>query len=199
MENYVLKVINEMLATIGETPLNELDARHPHVASGLNIMEFKSRELQVNEGKGWWFNQIRRIELKQNIEGKVAVPRDLLQYTTDYPDRFGQVKGYLWDNLNDTDIIGKNVVVYATRYMDYDDLPVLMQTVLAYRAIKQFAKNFDGDINKVAIVKDEADNAWTSLRIQNIREQRANTQRNPQVAAALSLFHRSTVTQRSFF
>ena len=58
-----LDIINDMLATIGEAPLNELDARHPHVAAGLRILDQKNREIQVNGGAGWWFNIIPNYPL----------------------------------------------------------------------------------------------------------------------------------------
>ena len=51
---------------------------------------------------------------------------------------------------------------------------------------------------KLGDIKEDAQKAWVLLRAQNIREQRANTQRNPQVAGALAGFHRSRNLPYSF-
>lgn len=187
-----LDVINGMLATLGELPLNELDARHPTVASGLRILEQHNRSIQLNAGAGYWFNSIASYSLKVDIEGKVAVPADLIKFTAlAYPDRYGVINGYLWDNLLDTDNIGASVAVSAIRCIEFDDCPVAAQDAIGYAAIKTFSRDFDGDMLKLASIKEDAQTAWVFLRAQNIREQRANTQRNPQVAQALAGFSKN--------
>ncbi len=194
-----LDVINAMLATLGELPLNELDARHPTVASGLRILEQKNRTIQLNAGAGFWFNKLDSYSLKQDIDGKVAVPSDLIQFTAiAYPDRFGVVNGFLWDNINDTDVIGSSVEVTAIRCLAFEDTPVACNDCIGYEAIKSFSRDFEGDMAKLGDIKEDAQKAWVLLRAQNIREQRANTQRNPQVAGALAGFHRSRNLPYSF-
>lgn len=194
-----LEVINAMLATLGELPLNELDARHPYVASGLRILSAKNKSVQLNYGAGFWFNKLDSYVLKPDVEGRVAVPQDLLQFTAiEYPNRYGKVNGFLWDNVNDTDIISAQVEVAAIREISFEDLPVYANDCVSYEAIKTFTRDYDGDLNKVADIKEEAKMSWIALRTQNIRESRANTQRNPQVAAAMAGFRRSTRIPRAF-
>lgn len=192
-----LDVINSMLATLGELPLNELDARHPFVASGLRILATKNATGQLNGGAGYWFNKIESYSLKADIDGRVAVPADLIQFTAlEYPNRYAVIGGYLWDNINDTDIIGASVEVSAIREIAFEDLPIAANTVVAYESVKAFTRDYDGDLAKVADIKEEARIALLELRTQNIREQRANTQRNPQIAAALSGFNRNPRIRR---
>jgi hypothetical protein len=187
-----LDVINAMLATLGELPLNELDARHPTVASGLRIIDQKSRAIQLNAGAGFWFNNIAAYSLKVYIDGKVAVPADLIKFTaTAYPDRYAVINGYLWDNLADTDVIGESVTVSDIRCLTFEDSPVAAQDAISYAAIKAFSRDFEGDMQKLVDIKEDSNTAWVLLRAQNIREQRANTQRNPQVAQALAGFSRN--------
>lgn len=187
-----LDVINSMLATLGELPLNELDARHPTVASGLRILDQHNRSIQLNAGAGYWFNSIASYSLKVDTDGKVAVPADLIKFTaTAYPDRYAVIKGFLWDNLLDTAKIGASVTVSAIRCIEFEDCPVAAQDAVGYAAIKTFSRDFDGDMLKLASIKEDAQTAWIFLRAQNIREQRANTQRNPQVAQALAGFSKS--------
>lgn len=194
-----LDVINAMLGTLGELPLNELDARHPSVASGLRILEQKNRTIQLNAGAGFWFNSLALYTLKQDTEGRVAVPADLIQFTAlDYPNRYATIDGYLWDNINDTDIIGQAVKVTAIRCLRFEDCPVAAQDCIGYEAIKTFSRDYEGDMNKIQDIKNEADKSWVLLRAQNIREQRANTQRNPQVAAAMAGFSRNVVLPRPY-
>ena len=187
-----LDVINAMLATLGELPLNELDARHPTVASGLRILEQKNRTIQLNAGAGFWFNSIASYSLKVDVDGKVAVPADLIKFTAlVYPDRYAVINGYLWDNLTDTDVIGETVSVSAIRCIAFEDCPVAAQDAIGFDAIKSFSRDYEGDMLKLADIKEDSQKAWVLLRAQNIREQRANTQRNPQVAQALAGFSRN--------
>lgn len=184
-----LDVINGMLATIGQLPLNELDARHPHVASGLRILEQKSATVQLNGGAGWWFNILATFTLRQDIDGKVAVPEDLLKFTPiNYPDRYGKVAGFLHDNINDTNVIGANVEVGAIRQLAFEDLPTLAQDYIAFSAIRTFQRDYDGDMQKTQSIEQDEKKAWVELRMQDIREKRANTKRNPQVALVMSRF-----------
>lgn len=185
-----LDVINAMLATLGELPLNELDARHPYVASGLRILKQKSRTVQLNAGAGYWFNKLTSYTLRPDLEGRVAVPEDLIQFSAEYPDSYGVVDGYLWDNINDTDVIGKPVEVSAIRELAFDNLPVAAQDYIAASAIHTFTRDYDGDMTKVQDIINEGVQARILLRMQNTREQRANTLRNPQVQSAIGGFTR---------
>jgi hypothetical protein len=194
-----LEVINAMLATSGELPLNELDARHPAVASGLRILDQKTKSVQLNAGAGFWFNTLDAYSLKVDVDGKVAVPADLIQFTCPtFPNRYGVVAGYLWDNITDTDIIDSNVTVSAIRALAFEDCPVAAQDCIGYEAIKTYSRDFEGDMAKLADIKLDADKAWVYLRAQHIRESRANTQRNPQIAQAMAGFARNSATRRSF-
>lgn len=194
-----LEVINSMLATLGELPVNELDARHPYVSSGLRILDQKSKTIQLNSGAGWWFNKLELYTLRKDVAGKVFVPEDLIQYTALlYPDRYGKVNGYLWDNLNDTDVIGADVEVSAVRMLSFEDLPTAANDLAAFESILSFSRDYEGDMQKVAEIKLDVAMARLALKSQNIREQRANTQRNPHVAQAMSRFSRSPVLPRSF-
>lgn len=183
-----LDVINSMLATIGQLPLSELDARHPHVASGIRILDQKSRSVQLNAGAGWWFNIIVSFTLRQDIEGRVAVPADLIKFVPKDRARYAVVAGFLHDNVNDTDIINDSVEVSAIRQLAFEDLPALAQDYISYSAIRTFQRDYAGDVQKVADIKQDEQSAWIQLRAQDIREKRANTQRNPQVALVMSRF-----------
>lgn len=189
----VLEVINAMLSTLGELPLNELDARHPYVSSGLSILSRKSRTIQNNAGAGYWFNKLDSYSLKPDVAGRVAVPADLIQFTPEYPESYGVVDGHLWDNVNDTDVIGKAVTVTAIRELSFNDLPVGAQDYIAAEAIRTFTRDYDGDMTKVQDIINEGTQARILLRMQNTREQRANTQRNPQVQSAMSGFNRGRI------
>lgn len=194
-----LEIINSMLATLGELPMNELDARHPYVASGLRILEQKSKTVQLNKGVGFWFNKLNSYTLRQDTAGKVAVPDDIIQFTAvDYPNRYGVVGGYLWDNINDTNVISANVVVTAVRELAFEDLPSAANDLIAFDSILTFSRDYEGDMQKIAELKLDVGRAITALNSQNIREQRANTQRNPHVAQAMSRFSRSMALPRNF-
>lgn len=190
-----LDVINAMLSTLGELPLNELDARHPYVHAGLTILTQKSRTVQLNAGSGYWFNKLESYTLRPDVEGKVAVPADLIQFSAEYPDRYAVVNGHLWDNINDTDAIGKPVTVSAIRELAFDDLPVGAQDYIGAEAIRTFTRNYDGDMTKVQDIINEGQQARILLKMQNVREQRANTQRNPQVQSVIGGFRRGRVAR----
>lgn len=177
-----LDIINDMLASISELPLNELDARHPHVAAGLRILEQKNREFQVNLGAGWWFNILPHYPLHPDADKHIHVPYDLLKYSSPaYPQRFHTVKGVLWDNSRNSNEFDGTVIVDAIRCIDVEDLPPLAHAYVSYESIKRFSTTYEGDMQRFQQQADDSRNALVALRAQDIREKRANTQRNPQV------------------
>lgn len=181
-----LDIINAMLASLGESPLNELDARHPVVSSGLRIIAQKTKTIQLNSGAGWWFNKLPQYILKLDINNRIAVPQDLLSYSTDYPNRLGIKAGYLFDLDNDTDVFTAPVTISAIRDVEYTDLPNAILDCIAYESIFDFSRDNEGDTEKMKSISRQAERSWIAARSQNIREQKANTQRNPQIAYALS-------------
>jgi hypothetical protein len=181
-----LDIINAMLASLGESPLNELDARHPVVSSGLRIIAQKTKTIQLNSGAGWWFNKLPKYTLKLDVNNRIAVPQDLLSYSTDYPNRLGIKSGYLFDLDNDTDVFTAPVSISAIRDVEYTDLPNAILDCIAYEAIFDFSRDNEGDTEKMKSISRQAERSWIAARSQNIREQKANTQRNPQIAYALS-------------
>lgn len=177
-----LDIINDMLATIGEAPLNELDARHPHVAAGLRILDQKNREIQVNGGAGWWFNIIPNYPLRPDVDKHIAVPSDLLKYTSvEFPTRYYVHGGFLHDAHLDTNEFEDTVYVHAIRLLDVIDLPPLAHAYVSYEAIKRFSVTYEGDMTRYQMMQSDSTSGLYALRAQDIREKRANTQRNPQV------------------
>lgn len=183
-----LDIVNDMIGTIGQLPLNELDARHPYVPTALRVLFNVNREVQANMGRGWWFNRLTSFTLRADEEGFIAFPADLIIFRPfKYPDRYGVIGGKLHDNVNDTNVFtpGQEIKGSAVRCLNVEDTPVLAHGYITYEAVKKFTRNYDGDMAKIADLKQEANNSLLQLRTQEIREARANTQRNPQVRSVL--------------
>lgn len=183
-----LDIVNDMIGTIGQLPLNELDARFPFVEPALRVLFNINREIQANSGRGWWFNRINTYTLRPDADGIIHVPADIIVFNPfQSKERYGVIDGKLHDNVRDSNVYpqGTEIKGFAVRCLKVEDTPVLAHGLITYEAVKKFARNYDGDTTKVADLKQDAVQARFELRTQEIRQARANTQRNPQIRQGL--------------
>lgn len=176
-----LDVVNACLDTMGESPLNALDADHPYVASALNALKSASTQEQ---GIGWWFNQ-DTIELPLDPNtGVCYFPGDVTSLDTGDP-RITQRGRRLYDRANgtfDLRIIAPNgVFAFVTREIPFEDLPALAQQVIQARTKLDFQNSFDGDANKYNKLAQIHQRLFMLLKAEHIRNSKPNFLNAPSV------------------
>lgn len=166
-----LEAINQIIESVGETPLQSLGSGHPLEDSAARILEQTSRREQT---RGWWFNTSRLI-LEPAIDGRISVPAQAL--TVDpLQSRYRYVYrgGFLWNLDAATDVIGHSVEVEMVELVAFVSLPETAAQYFAALATLRFAKAYDADGQKLQTIKDEAALAKVPFHADEIRNADVN-------------------------
>lgn len=167
-----LDVVNEMLSTLGEAPLNELDDEHPLVPAARRIIRIASYRVQA---EAWWFNQ-ETITLSHDPRtGEVLLPSDAIR--ADPSDRSWNLiqRGRrLYDPQNATYNIGEKVPSVLVRNVPFDDLPPTVQHVVSLTSQVEFNKSYDGDETKLSMLGAALNLARAAMHAEHIRNVDAN-------------------------
>jgi hypothetical protein len=91
-----LSEVNKVMRFIGEAPVTALNS-NSLASECIRLLRDTDKELQ---GRGWWFNTERDVELTANVSGQITVPTDALSVELNaYATRIKTVGGvrYLYD------------------------------------------------------------------------------------------------------
>jgi hypothetical protein len=184
-----LDVINEMLGTMGEAPLNQLDEDHPFVAAGRRFLDTANRRLQA---KGWWFNKELLKFVPDASSSFVYIPSDIMSVRESDVRRcrfrYIQRGDRLYDLSNSTYEITENpVYLDVVRLVPFDGLDHLAQNAVALQAVLRFQLNYDADPQKTADLKQELADVWMTLNAEHTRQVKANFIYNNSVGGKLAL------------
>lgn len=146
----ILDVVNDMLATLGELPINSVDEGHPMVPTALRVLNTASAREQA---KSWWFNK-ELTDLVPDAQGHIYLPLDVLrvdpQYTNlNYVQRGRRLYKPYETSAADKYKFKERVRCWLLREIPFEELPVPAQHVVSYSAQLDFMKAYDADQNKV--------------------------------------------------
>jgi len=174
-----LDVVNQCLASMGETPINAIDADHPFVAAAL--LKFKTASTQ-EQAQGWWFNTDLVILRPDAVTKFVYVPNDAIGVNPNDAGSAWVIRGRrLYDRYHSTYEFAGNVQVELVRELDFDDLPLLAAHVVAARTVLDFQSAYDGDADKYAKLAAGYQQVYNTLRAEHIRQVKVNMFNNPAV------------------
>lgn len=145
----VLDVVNDMLATLGELPLNTVDEGHPMVPAALRMLATASAREQA---KSWWFNR-ELTDLVPDTSGYIYLPADVLRVdpqetTLNYVQRGRRLYKPFETSALDKYKFDRKVRCWLIREVPFDELPVPAQMVVSYSAQLDFMKAYEADQNK---------------------------------------------------
>lgn len=159
-----LAAVNDMLAAIGEAPVNTLEGdTNADVANARRLLNKVNTEVQ---SKGWAFN----IE-----EGVQLVPdafSQLINYLPDYlsvkspsgSTTFVNRGGYLYDRVARTDLFTGPVEVTLIVQKSFDEMPVPFRTYIIAKASRRFNIRFFGAAEIEATLQEEEAEAWRAVQ-----------------------------------
>lgn len=171
-----LDVVNDMLATMGISPLNQLDDNNPDVANCRRIIAAQSEEIQSIQ---WWFN-LEQIDLFADaVSGFIYLPGDAIRCDPVIREPLLPIvqRGQrLYDTDKNTFVfpIGSKVTCWIVRKIPFQDLPPSAQRVIAVASARKFQQSFDADPQKMGRLDQEYGMALTKLRSEHIRNLRPN-------------------------
>lgn len=172
--------VDLILQFAGETPVN---SPNEHPLQGV-ITRWLDSSITREQLMQWWFNKDEDIILQPNTLGKVQIGSQLKQLV--FANRNYTARGqFVYDKQNQTYLIGQNVeVVEATRELEWDELPELMQQWCMYQAAKYYILGTIGDSGLTKELKLEAQRTYVLLNTQDIKEKNLNIFNTPQIARA---------------
>lgn len=156
-----LEAVNEILAAIGEAPVGTLQGALPIDAStALKRLRSRSRGLQAS---GWSFNTDYAYTLPKNAQGKVPLPVNALM--VDPVDDLDIVpRGqFLYDRVNHTFVLNKDVTVDIVRFLPWEDLPEYARQFLFISTSRTFADRMLGDEALHQYTADDEKLAWANF------------------------------------
>lgn len=170
-----LDCINEMLATMGEAPLNQLDEDHPYVAAGRRFLASTNRKVQA---RGWWFNSERLTMIPDPTSKFIYVPEDVISAESARnlcAYRYTQRGRRLYDVTNGTfEITEDTVPVDIIREVPFDEIPPTAQDAIGQNAVLRFQKNYDADAQKTQEQTQDAADAMIILKAEHTRQMKTN-------------------------
>lgn len=177
-----LDIVNDCLATIGESPLNTLLEPHEFKPAAIRELDKANRAIQ---GKGWWFNTEAITLAPAPVTGHITLAGDVVKWqsgvrTTDTLYR-GQPKPWIVQRgtrLYDTRLrrytMTEEVVGEVVRLLAFEELPAVAQDYVAAQAVLRFQSNFDADNSRRQELQAEWQLARQLFNSEHIRQAAVN-------------------------
>lgn len=165
-----LTVINRMLATMGQAPLNSLTEAHAFRDAGVSVLDFKNQEIQA---EGWWFN-LEQLKLSPSpTDSNIYLPGDSLEVRT-LSRTVVERDGRLYNLDGDTYTFTEDQWVVLVREVPFEQLPHLAAAYIAAEAVLDFQKNYDGDGTRTQRLERDVAVARAKVNAAMTRNRRPN-------------------------
>lgn len=140
-----LDAVNELLASIGEDPVEDLENLPPSGNTALTVIRATSRDTQA---EGHWFNQETDfVFVPDPISNEVLLPSNILGITGVDQDLIKR-GGRLYDRDNKTFYFTQSVTCSVILHLPWDELPTTAQRYFTAIATERF---IDGMPSEAAI------------------------------------------------
>jgi hypothetical protein len=171
----VIDAINDMLAYLGESPLDPTDpdyTEHPLYASALRVLDTSSIKVQ---SRGWWFND--RVATLEPVADAIVIPNTYISVAIVGWGRYADYTvrdGALFDLTNNTAVITSSLRAWIRELIPFAELPQTAAAYVAAHAATRFVRTYDGDRGKLADVKEDEASAYILFNADHIRNSRVN-------------------------
>lgn len=168
----LLDAVNYLLATIGEAPVDTLDAGDISVyqQKALSALNKANQELQ---SKGWYFNSYDAYTLPLDEDDKIPVPANTITITRAYwtsgpgvvapADNVIVKGGYLYNRDAHTYIFTGSMAVDMILLESFEDLPLTARTAIVAKAAHLFQGREQGSSIVYRITSEEVADALALL------------------------------------
>jgi tail tube protein len=166
-----LDVINLMLGTMGELPLNSLEDSHALLPAMQGALDDANRRIQAD---GWWFN-MEDVTLTPNpVDSALYLPNDCLSVRT---DKYNLVKrgNRVYNLTGGTYVFTQSQLkVELIREVAFEDLPEIAASYIAAVAILKFQTDYDGDTAKGRQLANEVQTTHIAINVAHTRSRKSN-------------------------
>lgn len=174
-----LQVINAMLGSVGESPLNSLDDEENELL--VQALQLYDRTLEEVLSEGWWFNtELAVLSYDQNSD-RVKVPNDALVVRAENPNYV--VRGLALYDTSKGDYVKKNVKVELIRLLPIEQIPSPACYLVETACSLAFIRYYDADTSKINQLNSFYEkNRADTMRMHN-KCRRTNVFMNPTMIA----------------
>lgn len=138
-----LSAVNDILAAIGESPVNTLEGdANADVVNARRILQKINRQEQ---SKGWTFNIDEGVVLSPDIySGLIPFMPDYLSVTTTGGTPYINRGGYIYDRISKTDRFASPIEVTLISAKSFDEMPEVFKSYIITKSAKEFNIRFFG-------------------------------------------------------
>ena len=138
-----LDAINDILASIGESPVNTLESdANADVVNARRILHKINRQEQ---SKGWTFNIEEGATLVPDVYSQlIPYMPNYLSVTTTGGTPYVNRGGYVYDRINTTDRFTSPIPVHLITLRTFDEMPEQFKSYIVTKAAKEFNIRFFG-------------------------------------------------------
>ena len=180
-----LDVVNSMLATMGEAPLNSLTDPHTFRGAAQRTLTNYNRQIQ---SRGWWFNQEVLNLQPSGVDGKLYLPGDTINVRVPGFPEIVQRGTVMYDTTLGTDVFTEEREVYLIRLLDFEKVPEIVAQFIAASAILNFQTNYDGDSTRTRELKLYEESTKIEANAEETRQLQVNLRTsNPTIAYIKSI------------
>lgn len=159
-----LAAVNDMLAAIGESPVNTLDGdSNADVANARRILNKVNTEVQ---SKGWTFNIEEAVSLVPDAFSKMIpyLPDYLSVRNSGSQTALVNRGGYLYDRTARTDQFDAPISVDLIVLRQFDEMPAAFRSYIVAKASRRFNIRFFGAAEIEATLQEEENEAWMAVQ-----------------------------------
>lgn len=165
-----LTVVNKMLGTMGEVPLNSLSDSHRLLGAALEMLDSGSREVQA---KSWWFNTDTITLEPSSIDGSIYLPTDTRSIRV-CARGLVQRGNRLYNTDTSSYIFESSETLEIVRQIPFDLLPEAASSYIGAQAIYEFQTLYDSDSTKSRQLAEKMMNAKMELNSEETRQRKVN-------------------------
>lgn len=175
-----LSAVNELLAAIGEDPVEDLENLPPSGNTALFILQGTSRDLQE---EGHWFNMETDYTLSPDPDsGFIDIPDDVLEIRGS-DGNYMQKGDRLYDRDEKTYVFSDGAACEVILHVMWEDLPAAARRYITALATERFIDGFPGA------------QAVTEARARNLMRAKVAFERAVIRHGGLNLLNNTTIQQ----
>lgn len=154
-----LTAVNEILMSVGQAPVTQLENTNPDVALAFETLTSVSREVQA---EGWTFNKEYYVSsfVPDSTTKEILIPADVLQ--VDLSDHHAnkdkdsvQRNGKLYNRRHHTYQWNSTPTVDVVYFFDWGDLPKPIRDYIVARAATIFSSRIVGDPTQYQLLQQK--------------------------------------------
>ena len=150
-ESLELVAVNQILSSIGQAPVTDLNQTNPDVAIAYNTLLEVSRDVQT---EGWTFNKDYNVKVYPEADQTIPWGIDVLEMNISQDPGYLQKarhktvkrEGKVWDRQRQTFLFPKDFYFFdIMRLYNWDDLPIPIRDYVTAKASSTASQRIVGD------------------------------------------------------